>query len=64
LCDEVLALRKTVEILCALGLQVHFIIRHTNPKGGVEEKHLKLPPLVEQDKGTHVYTAILKSDNT
>jgi Calreticulin family len=44
--------------------QVHFILRHRNPDGEIEEKHLSSPPLVEQDKLTHVYTAILKPDNT
>ena len=30
----------------------------------IEEKHLKSPPLVLLDKKTHVYTAIIKPDNT
>ena len=46
-------------------VQVHLIIKHKNPSGEVEEKHLKSPPLILQDVDTHVYTAILKpSDNT
>lgn len=45
--------------------QVHLILRHKSPKTGeIEEKHLQSPPMVETDKATHVYTAILKPDNT
>ena len=44
--------------------QVHLILRHKSPKGVIEEKHLKSPPLVLLDKKTHVYTAIIKPDNT
>ncbi|KAJ6375262.1 hypothetical protein OIU77_000277 [Salix suchowensis] len=37
---------------------------HKNPKSGeYVEHHLKFPPSVPHDKLTHVYTAILKSDN-
>eukprot|EP00884_Botryococcus_braunii_P011091 jgi/Botrbrau1/19984/Bobra.0768s0001.1 len=49
---------------CGSTNKVHLIIRHRNPKGDIQEKHLRSPPLVEQDKMTHVYTAILKPDNT
>ena len=45
-------------------MQVHLILRHKSPKGVTEEKHLKSPPLVLLDKKTHVYTAIIKPDNT
>ena len=45
--------------------QVHLILRHKSPKTGeIEEKHLSSPPTVESDKATHIYTAILKPDNT
>lgn len=45
--------------------QVHLILKHKSPKSGeIEEKHLKNPPLVESDQKTHIYTAILKPDNT
>ena len=45
--------------------QVHLILRHKSPKTGeIEEKHLTGAPMIEQDKATHVYTAILKPDNT
>lgn len=43
--------------------QVHLILRHKAPNGTIEEKHLKFPPSVELDKGTHVYTAILYPSN-
>jgi len=46
-------------------MQVHLIIKHKNPSGEIEEKHLKTPPMVVQDSDTHVYTAVLNpSDNT
>ena len=46
-------------------MQVHLILRHKAPNGKIEEKHLKSPPLVNLDKKTHVYTAVLKpTDNT
>lgn len=46
-------------------MQVHLILRHKSPKTGeIEEKHLTGAPMIEQDKATHVYTAILKPDNT
>lgn len=45
--------------------QVHLILKHKSPKTGeIEEKHLKSPPMVESDKGTHVYTVVIKPDNT
>lgn len=43
---------------------MHLILRHKSPKTGeIEEKHLKMPPMVESDKKTHVYTAILRASN-
>ncbi len=46
-------------------LQVHLIIRHKSPlTGEIEEKHLKFPPSVLTDSDTHVYTAILHTNNT
>lgn len=45
-------------------LQVHFILRHKNPKTGeYEEKHMTSPPRVIDDKLSHLYTLIVKSDN-
>ncbi|KAJ6386727.1 hypothetical protein OIU78_016625 [Salix suchowensis] len=49
---------------CGTTNKVHFILKHKNPKSGeYVEHHLKFPPSVPHDKLTHVYTAILKSDN-
>lgn len=45
--------------------QVHLIFRHKNPvTGKIEEKHLKIPPQLPSDSKTHVYTAVIKPDNT
>lgn len=45
--------------------QVHFIFQHKNPKTGeYEEKHLKSPPSIKNDKLTHLYTLIVKKDNS
>jgi calnexin len=50
---------------CGSTNKVHFIIRHKSPFGEIEEKHLETPPLVNLDKDTHVYTAVLNpEDNT
>ena len=44
---------------------MHLIIRHKSPlTGEIEEKHLKFPPSVLTDSDTHVYTAILHTNNT
>ena len=40
------------------------ILRHKKPNGEIEEKHLDTPPSVNLDKLTHVYTAIIETDNT
>ncbi|XP_065872166.1 calnexin homolog 1-like [Euphorbia lathyris] len=49
---------------CGATNKVHFILKHKNPKSGdYVEHHLKFPPSVPSDKLTHVYTAILGSDN-
>lgn len=46
-------------------IQVHFIIRHKNPKTGeYEEKHLKSPPSAKIDDITHLYTLIVRPDQT
>ena len=45
--------------------QVHFIIRHKNPKTGeYEEKHLKSPPSAKTDKLTNLYTLIVNPDQS
>ncbi|XP_047337752.1 calnexin homolog [Impatiens glandulifera] len=49
---------------CGSTNKVHFILNHKNPRSGeYVEHHLKYPPSVPADKLTHVYTAILGSDN-
>uniref|UniRef100_A0A1D1Z8L3 Calnexin 1 n=1 Tax=Anthurium amnicola TaxID=1678845 RepID=A0A1D1Z8L3_9ARAE len=49
---------------CGSTNKVHFILNHKNPKTGeYVEHHLKYPPSVPFDKLSHVYTAVLKSDN-
>eukprot|EP00803_Ostreobium_quekettii_P003734 evm.model.scf_1433.3 EVM.evm.TU.scf_1433.3 scf_1433:22267-30745(+) len=50
---------------CGQTNKVHLILRHKNPiNGTMEEKHLTSPPRLPGDSLTHVYTAILKPDNT
>eukprot|EP00297_Palpitomonas_bilix_P024114 CAMPEP_0113901806 /NCGR_PEP_ID=MMETSP0780_2-20120614/21464_1 /TAXON_ID=652834 /ORGANISM="Palpitomonas bilix" /LENGTH=554 /DNA_ID=CAMNT_0000894471 /DNA_START=23 /DNA_END=1687 /DNA_ORIENTATION=+ /assembly_acc=CAM_ASM_000599 len=50
---------------CGGTNKVHFIFRHTNPKSGeVEEKHLTNPPQIKADKLRHLYTLIVREDNS
>ena len=51
---------------CGTTNKVHFILRHRNPLSGEwEEKHLVGPPSPEVGDGaTHLYTAIVGTDNT
>lgn len=49
--------------MIGICLQVHLILRHKKPNGDIEEKHLDAPPAVNLDKLTHVYTAIIDTDN-
>jgi calnexin len=50
---------------CGATNKVHFIFRHQNPKNGVwEEKHLKNPPRIKNDELSHVYTLIIRKDQT
>ena len=50
---------------CGDTNKVHFILRHKNPLSGEwEEKHLVSPPVPEtMDKLTHLYTAVVGTDN-
>ncbi|XP_010546112.1 PREDICTED: calnexin homolog 1-like [Tarenaya hassleriana] len=49
---------------CGVTNKVHFILKHKNPKSGKYlEHHLKFPPSVPFDKLSHVYTAVLTTDN-
>ena len=51
---------------CGETNKVHFILRHQNPVSKEwEEKHLVSPPQPDtMDKQTHLYTAIVGTDNT
>ncbi|CAM6040781.1 unnamed protein product [Sphagnum compactum] len=50
---------------CGSTNKVHFIFRHKNPKTGkYVEHHLKNPPMIVNDKLSHVYTAVIYPDNT
>lgn len=50
---------------CGSKSGVHFIIRHVNPVSKeVEEKHLKTRPASFHDELTHIYTLVIRPDNT
>ncbi|KAG6925318.1 calmegin [Chelydra serpentina] len=54
---------------CGEDYKLHFIFRHKNPKtGDYEEKHAKRPDVdlkkFYSDKRTHLYTLVLKPDDT
>jgi calnexin len=50
---------------CGPSDKVHFIFRHKDSVTGVyEEKHLKDPPGVKTDSLTHLYTLVVRPDNT
>eukprot|EP00308_Calcidiscus_leptoporus_P008741 CAMPEP_0119361492 /NCGR_PEP_ID=MMETSP1334-20130426/8778_1 /TAXON_ID=127549 /ORGANISM="Calcidiscus leptoporus, Strain RCC1130" /LENGTH=468 /DNA_ID=CAMNT_0007376515 /DNA_START=13 /DNA_END=1419 /DNA_ORIENTATION=- len=51
---------------CGSTNKVHFIVRHKSPvTGEFEEKHIKSPPVPKLNVNeTHLYTAIIGSDNT
>lgn len=50
---------------CGSNNKVHFILRHQNPRSGEwEEKHLTNPPTFPVDLKTHLYTLIIRQDNT
>lgn len=50
---------------CGTTNKVHFIFRHKNPKTKeYEEKHLKTPPMIKTGKQSHVYTLIVKPDQS
>jgi calnexin len=50
---------------CGSTNKVHFIFRHKNPKTGViEEKHMKDAPSIKSDKINHLYTLIVRPDNS
>lgn len=54
---------------CGNDNKLHFIFRHKNPKNGtIEEKHSKKPTQrlddIYKDKEPHLYTLIVRPDNT
>lgn len=54
---------------CGGDYKLHFIFNHRNPlNGSIEEKHCKKPDVrledVINDKNPHLYTLLLKPDNT
>jgi calnexin len=65
LCNETRYLIMFGPDRCGSTNKVHFIFRHANPKSGViEEKHLKDPPTPKTDKNNHLYTLIVRPDNS
>jgi len=50
---------------CGGTNKVHVIFRHKSPlDGSIEEKHLMAPPSIVDDKKPHLYTLVVKPDNT
>ncbi|TMW55819.1 hypothetical protein Poli38472_008467 [Pythium oligandrum] len=50
---------------CGANDKVHFIFQHKNPlTGKYEEKHLNGPPQIKSDRLTHLYTLVVRDDNT
>jgi len=50
---------------CGTTNKVHLILRFKNEKSGeFKEHHLKAPPATKNDKLPHLYTAVLREDNT
>jgi calnexin len=50
---------------CGTNDKIHFIFRHQNPiTKEIEEKHLKAAPQSKSDKLTHLYTLVVRPDNS
>ncbi|KAM3569229.1 hypothetical protein VYU27_008674, partial [Nannochloropsis oceanica] len=50
---------------CGSTNKVHFILRHQNPVSGKwEEKHPEGVPAIKTDKKSHLYTLVIRPDNT
>ncbi|KAL9060497.1 MAG: hypothetical protein Q9162_000670 [Coniocarpon cinnabarinum] len=50
---------------CGTTNKVHFIFKHKNPKTGeYEEKHMTGAPSIVNDKLSHLYTLVVKPDNS
>jgi len=50
---------------CGATNKVHFILQHKNPVSGMwEEKHLSSPPSVPSERKTHLYSVLIRPDNS
>ncbi|KAG6591037.1 Calnexin [Phytophthora cinnamomi] len=50
---------------CGKSDKVHLIFQHKNPVSGeYEEKHMMEAPGIKSDKDSHLYTAVIRDDNT
>uniref|UniRef100_K3XC77 Calnexin n=1 Tax=Globisporangium ultimum (strain ATCC 200006 / CBS 805.95 / DAOM BR144) TaxID=431595 RepID=K3XC77_GLOUD len=50
---------------CGSSDKVHFIFQHKSPvTGKYEEKHMMSPPQIKSDRLSHIYTAVMRDDNT
>eukprot|EP01083_Nonionella_stella_P018866 52470_1 len=50
---------------CGSTNKVHFIFTFKNPKTGEwAEHHLQNPPMIKNDRDTHVYTLVINKDDT
>lgn len=49
---------------CGDTNKVHFIFRHLERDGTYEEKHMNEPPTIKDDKISHIYTLIVRPDNS
>lgn len=50
---------------CGSESKVHFIFRHKNPVTGEwEEKHMTDRPIVQVDEAVHLYTLVLRADDS
>lgn len=50
---------------CGANDKVHFIFQHKNPiTGKYEEKHMDGAPQIKSDRLTHLYTLVVRDDNT
>jgi len=50
---------------CGATNKIHLILRFKNQKTGeYKEHHLKAPPTMKNDKFPHLYTAVLRTDNS
>jgi len=50
---------------CGGSSKVHFILQHQNPISKKwEEKHFTSPPVPKTDKSTHLYTLVIRKDNS